>query len=274
MTNREKFLWITGTSIFVGGILMLFKTISSRLTASVKYNRQIIACRINACTLLNNPTGIAGLNGIPTKFDVPLYKQAFYALKDIVAIKSALGAIKNQYGALITSVAQLTNLPEILLRGFVFIESGGNARVVGGKSIGLMQVDPVTAHGMIFLENKQGRLSLAEKGVLKKYLGTRLDLILKDKWMNQSQHVTTSDLYNPEFNLLVGAIYLGILVDEHTEGNVLRLDKIVSRYNRGYFSKSGLTGDLLTVYNNQPTITKSYILKLAGTNGVLDLMTT
>lgn len=274
MDKREKFLWISAIGVFGAGMYMLYKSVSSRLTAIIKYNRQIIACRINACMMISNNAAVSGLNGVPVKFDVPLYKLAFYGATDITGVKSALAAIKNQYGIIIASVAQLTNLPEILLRGFIFIESGGKANVVGGKSIGLMQIDPVTAHGMIFLENKQGRLSLAEKTVFKKYLGTRLDLILKDKWMNQSQHVTAADLYNPEFNLLVGAIYLGILVDEHTEGDVLRLDKIVSRYNRGYFSKSGLTGDLMAVYNNQPSITKSYILKLAGTNGVLDLMTT
>lgn len=273
MDNKEKFLWIASLGIAGTAIYMLYNNIKSRLTATIKLNRQIAACRQDACTIISGPSAFAGLGGSVIHYDVPLYTLAYYSGADITQIAAKLNGIKQQYGAITASIASLTNLPEQLIRGFIFIESGGMANAVGGASIGLMQIDPVTAHGMIFLENKKGRLTAGEKAVLYKYLGARLDLILKDKWMNQSQHVTAADLYNPEFNTLVGSIYLGILVDEHTEGDVLRLDKIVSRYNRGYYSKSGLTGDLMAVYNAQPTITKSYILKLAGKNGVLDIMT-
>ena len=265
--QQEKLLWITSIAVAATGAYLLFKKVIDRVTAEIKYNRLIIACRQDQCQQLSGTGDVA-------KFDVPLYDMAFYTGATVNQVAAKLNSIKAQYGALMSSVASLTNLPETLIRGFCFIESAGAYNVVGGKSIGLMQIDPVTAHGMIFLENKKGRLSEGEKSVLSKYLGSRLDLILKDKWMNQSQHVTNVDLFQPEFNLLVGSIYLGILVDECTEGNVLRLDKIVARYNRGYFSKSGLTGDLITVYNAQPIITKNYILKLAGTNGVLDIMTT
>lgn len=264
-TKQQKLLWITGIAAAGAGAYALYKKYADRVTAQIKANRQIIACRETQCQMLA---------GEIAKFDVPLYSMSFYTGANVAQVAAKLAQIKGQYGAVMQSVAQLTNLPETLIRGFSFIESAGVYNVVGGKSIGLMQIDPVTAHGMIFLENKKGRLSEAEKAVLRKYLGGRLDLILKDKWMNQSQHVTSQDLYNPEFNLLVGAIYLGILVDEHTEGQVLRLDKIVSRYNRGYFAKSGLDGDLITVYNRQPVITKNYILKLAGKDGVLDILTT
>jgi len=264
MQKSEKILWFSALGIFTAGLVVFMRSIKDKLTATAKQNRQIIACRQDACTMLN---------GMVTKFDLPMYNLAFYLSTDIATITSKLNAIKSQFGNLITSISSLTNLPETLLRSFVFIESGGNPNALSGKSIGLMQIDPVTAHGMIFLENKKGRLSDAEKTVLRKYIGTRLDLITKDKWMNQTQHILNTDLYNPEFNLLVGAIYLGILVDEHTEGDVLRLDKIISRYNRGYFSKSGLTGNPLAVYNNQPSVTRAYILKLAGKNGVLDIMT-
>lgn len=264
MEKQQKLLWLFSLGIAVGGISMLYAKISSRLTAIVKKTRQIVACRINSCSMLAGNT---------VKFNVPLYNLAFYKGAEVSQVSAKLNVIKQQYGNLISSISTLTNLPETLLRGFVFIESGGVATITGGKSIGLMQIDPVTAHGMIWLEHKKGRLSDAERNVLRKYLGVRLDALCKDKWMNQTQRVTAADLRNPEFNLLVGAIYLGILVDEHTEGSVLRLDKIVSRYNRGYFSKSGLTGDAITVYNNQPSITKSYILKLAGKDGVLDILT-
>jgi soluble lytic murein transglycosylase-like protein len=80
---------------------------------------------------------------------------------------------------------------------------------------------------------------------------------------------TKADLLKPELNLLVGAIYLGILLDEHVENNTIRLDKIVLRYNKGFFTKfpKGATKEM--VYNAANSISQNYIKKLAGINSVL-----
>jgi soluble lytic murein transglycosylase-like protein len=88
---------------------------------------------------------------------------------------------------------------------------------------------------------------------------------------NVGYNVTTEDLYDPEFNILCGAIYLGILIDRHTENGLLRLDKIVTRYNVGFFTKvKGKTPEEVMLNSNKET--RAYIKKLVGTNGVLDII--
>ena len=74
-------------------------------------------------------------------------------------------------------------------------------------------------------------------------------------------------------NILIGAIYLGILIDEETEGNEVRLDKVVIRYNKGYYADKqgkGLIGDLDSLFASENTESKNYVLKLLGINGTLD----
>lgn len=212
---------------------------------------------------------------------VPMITKAFYKLSELPLVKKKVDKIVNQYGQLISNASMLTNIPKELIVSFIFIESGGdpNAKSSAG-AIGLMQVKPESANDMIFLENKKKRLSEAEKSVLRKTLGTRLDCILKMKYLghklpcnnNTGVVVTVKDLLNPEFNILVGCIYLGILIDQHTEGGQVRLDKIVYRYNKGYYSKlKDDTIDNIVAKANEET--KNYILKLAGKNGLLDLIT-
>lgn len=80
-------------------------------------------------------------------------------------------------------------------------------------------------------------------------------------------------MLDPLLNILIGSIYLGLLIDEHTEGSSVRLDKVVIRYNRGYFSDNrgkNIVGDIDSVVKNVPTESKNYVLKLLGKNGTLD----
>ena len=212
---------------------------------------------------------------------IPMVSKAFYKDEELKLVQKKVDKILENYGALITAAAKLTNLPKELIIAFIFIESAGNPTIKSSAgAIGLMQLIPASASDMIYLENSKGRLSDAEKIVLRKTLGNRLDCILKMKYMGHKQScnnntgfsVTEKDLQNPEFNILVGSIFLGILIDQHTEGGVIRLDKVVYRYNKGYFAKpkDDTVSSIIATANEE---TKSYILKLVGKNGLLDLLT-
>ena len=210
---------------------------------------------------------------------LPFINKAYYQSKDISNNSKVLAQVKADYGSIITSISAITKVPEKLIYAMIFIESQGKANVVSGRAIGLMQVDYSSAGDIIFFENKQNRLGDAEKAILRKYLGSRLDCILSMKYMGQKLKCnnnigyvfTKTDLLKPELNILVGAIYLGILLDEHVENNVVRLDKIVLRYNKGFFTKfpKGVTKE--TVYNSANAISQTYIKKLAGINSVLSI---
>jgi soluble lytic murein transglycosylase-like protein len=173
----------------------------------------------------------------------------------------------------------MTKVPEKLIYAMIFIESQGNANVVSGRAIGLMQVDYTSAGDIIFFENKQNRLGEIEKALLRKYLGSNLDCIFSMKYMghklkcnkNLGYVFTKADLLKPELNILVGAIYLGILLDEHVENNIVRLDKIVLRYNKGFFTKFPKGASKETVYHAANSVSQAYIKKLAGINSVLSI---
>jgi hypothetical protein len=63
---------------------------------------------------------------------------------------------------------------------------------------------------------------------------------------------------------------IGQLIDQHTESGVPRIDKVVVRYNLGYFYKpQGSTIEQTVAL--VPTESKNYIYKLLGVNGVLSL---
>lgn len=211
---------------------------------------------------------------------------SFYKDYEVPQLKSAIAKIYNTYKASIDLASKTTEVPIQIIKSFIFIESAGDPNAVSSAgAVGLMQLKPDSASDVLVMANKQGLLDATEKATLTKYLGKRFtDGILKMKYLGHkvtangvtdSVWVTKKDLFNPELNILIGSIYIGMLIDEHTENGVPRFDKIVIRYNRGYFSDKrgkGLLGKLEDIIKSIPTESKSYVLKLLGKNGTLDAL--
>lgn|GEM_PF-611274 len=217
---------------------------------------------------------LSGLSGNIT-INLPAISEAFYKDYEVPQNRAKLNQIKSQYGLMVSNISNLTNLPETLIYSFIFIESAGNPYAVNEKAIGLMQVGYNSATDIVFTEYKKGRLNTAEAGILQKYLSSRYEQIITMKSPGMVQVITDQDLYNPELNILVGSIYLGQLIDESMENGSLRLDKVVTRYNIGYYSYNKgreLVGDILSVISKLNPITKSYITKLIGVNGILEML--
>ena len=83
--------------------------------------------------------------------------------------------------------------------------------------------------------------------------------------------ITPDDLFKPLLNILIGSMLLAVLIGEETENGQVRLDKVISRYNRGYFTHpKGTTAELLASTKGE---TKAYILKLVGVNSTMDILT-
>ena len=210
---------------------------------------------------------------------LPFINKAFYLAKDIDNNSKVLAQIKADYGGLIASISAMTKVPEKLIYAMIFIESQGKSNAISGRAIGLMQIDYSSAGDIIFFEFKQKRLGDTEKALLRKYLGSRLDCIISMQYMGQKLKCnsnlgyvfTKADLLKPELNILVGAINLGILLDEHVENNIVRLDKIVLRYNKGFFTKFPVGASKEVIYNSANAISQNYIKKLAGLNSVLSI---
>lgn len=212
---------------------------------------------------------------------IPLTPRVFYSNIALPQNKAKLDQIGKKYYNEIKQAEQLTKVPGALILSVIFTESAGNPNALSYVgAAGLMQLKPQAANDTIFLENKQGRLTAEELAVLKKYLGNRINGPLNQKYLSHKikennftgNVVTRADMMNPEFNILVGAMLLGILIDQHQEAGMLRLDKVLLRYGLGYFYKpgEGNVEQVLDRVKGKSTEAYSYILKVAGKNGLLE----
>jgi hypothetical protein len=218
-----------------------------------------------------------GMTGLNVK--IPAIAQSHFKDSDIPAMKSTLADIDTKYGAAIRLYSKLTNVNEEVIKSFIFIESRGKADAQNGLSYGPMQVSTNSATDLLHTANKAGLLKNTKiQDIFKKYLGTRFDTIMKMQYNNQyGLQITAQDLLKPALNILIGTLYLRLLIDYFTENGTVRLDKVVACYNMGYSWRTKLTGpDFDTVEKtvaNLNSITSSYIVKLLGKNGLLDVLT-
>lgn len=215
--------------------------------------------------------------------NIPAIPAAFYDLSQKPQNATRMKQIYSDYQNEIDTAVSYTKVPQELIVSIIFIESNGDSSVVSpAGAVGLMQLVPSAANDILVLENIHKRLTAAEQQILRKKMGSRLDGLLKMKFLGQkvtvgsttsATWVTQQDLSDPMTNILIGAIFLSILIDEERTGSDVRLDKVVVRYNKGYFANSagkGLVGDINSLYYSLNPESKNYVLKLLGTNGTLD----
>ena len=212
---------------------------------------------------------------------IPMTPRVFYSDAATALNRAKLTQIGKKYFREIKQAETLTNVPGALIMSVIFTESAGNSNVVSYVgAAGLMQVMPQTANDVIYFENKAGRLTPGELTILKKYLGARINGPLKQKYLSHKikennftgNVVVKSDMLNPEFNILIGAMYLGLLIDQHREATGLRLDKALLRYAQGYFFKPapGNVEQVLDHIKGKSKEAYSYVLKVLGKNGLLE----
>jgi soluble lytic murein transglycosylase-like protein len=212
---------------------------------------------------------------------IPMTPRTFYPVAALPQNKTKMETIGKKYYNEIKLAETLTNVPGAIILSIIFTESAGNPSIVSSAgAVGLMQLKPQTGNDVIHLENKSKRLTAPEIELLKKHLGARVNGPLKQQYLshkikenNYSGNVMTrADLQKPELNILLGAMLIGILIDQHNEQGVLRLDKALVRYNQGYFFKPG-TGTVEQVLDRVKGRSKeaySYIIKVVGKNGLLE----
>jgi soluble lytic murein transglycosylase-like protein len=262
--DRKEIIGISLLALGIGSLIYYFTRRVKEISSGDKQSR-LLQFSPSYC--------MAGLNGI--NITLPAVESAFYSPDQIPANRSKINQIKSNYGGYVNNISVLTKIPDTLLYAMIFIESTGNPSAHSGKAVGLMQVSPVSATDIVFKEHKTGRLSNQERAIIQQYLGTRASQIYSMRSPGQKQFISENDLYNPELNILIGAILLGQLIDESVEGDTLRLDKVIVRYNSGYYSFSrgkDLVGDTMTVLSRLNPETGAYIRKLLGPNGVLEIL--
>jgi soluble lytic murein transglycosylase-like protein len=155
-----------------------------------------------------------------------------------------------------------------------------------------MQFNRTYAKNILETEFKLGRLTPEEKSILAKY-GITFNA------QGQTRAITQADAIKPELNILIGTILLGQYADSYHDGGKstmvggvprkwaiddasreLRLDRMIAVYNAGAYGDAGTkarTGTFATakaLADNVNSVTRSYINKMLGTNGAMDVAST
>ena len=210
------------------------------------------------------------------------------------AIKGQVSNIMKKYGAYIKTASENANIPAQVIASFIAVESGGNPTAGGASSPtqGLMQWNRTYAKNILETEYKLGRLTPEEKSILAKY-GITFNA------QGLTRAITQADAVKPELNILIGTILLGQYADSYHDGGKstmvggvrrkwaiddkdgeLRLDRIIAVYNSGAYGDAGSkarTGAYATakqLADSVNTITRSYIAKMLGVNGAMDVAST
>ena len=192
------------------------------------------------------------------------------------AIKGMLEKIWKNYGTFIKFASENSKIPSPMLSSFIAVESGGNATAggSGSKTQGLMQWNRDYAKAQLEDEFAKKRLTPDEKDKLAKF-GIKFDA------SGKTRVITQADQIKPELNILIGSIVLGQLVDTTwgTQDGIIRLDRVISVYNAGPYGDTGKKARLgnhpspLALANVVNTTTSSYIKKIMGKDGALDIAT-
>lgn len=220
----------------------------------------------------------------PMKIPVPFVPNKADLPETADQLRQHLVAIKAQHGTTITAASVISNVPEELLYAIILKESRGDARAMNptSQATGLMQIFPMTANGFIVKENVAGQLTSAEKQVLRRFLGARLDPILAQKFDGDTSPkgmggkqwlVTRQDLLDPELNVHVGAIGLSHTLRRHKQADgLVRLDRAWVHFGLGMYKKLPEKGILDTLTWLTGIGWGQYFINLTGSGGVLDVV--
>jgi soluble lytic murein transglycosylase-like protein len=200
------------------------------------------------------------------------------------SIVKMMRKIVKDYGKDLKFASENSKIPVGILAAFIAVESGGNPTAGGSSSPtqGLMQWNRVYAKNFLEAEKRLGRLTPAEEEKLASYG-------IKFNAQGLTRVITQADQVKPGLNILIGSILLGQYVDSRYDGGKLtgqwaidqdgklRLDRIITVYNAGAYGPDGKkarTGNHPTAFalaNVVNATTKSYINKILGKNGAMDI---
>jgi hypothetical protein len=200
------------------------------------------------------------------------------------SIVKMMRKIVKDYGKDLKFASENSKIPVGILAAFIAVESGGNATAGGSGSPtqGLMQWNRIYAKNFLEAEKRLGRLTPAEEEKLASYG-------IKFNAQGLTRVITQADQVKPGLNILIGSILLGQYVDSRYDGGKLtgkwaidddgklRLDRIITVYNAGAYGPDGKkarTGNHPTAFalaNVVNSTTKSYINKILGKNGAMDI---
>lgn len=218
-------------------------------------------------------------------FVIPATDLFYYTDSQATANKAIITRIKTaSYYPFIQKYSQIENLPEELVIAVMATESGG--RDVGKNAygaVGLMQIKKIAAIEAIRKAAIADELDASEKAYIKSKSPEVAKNDFKIKYgalegvdMEKAKNELEAALFDNEFNIFIGTMLLGQVIDSYTEGkDTIYLSKAIAIYNQGSGSRTKIKdfNNATDIINKSTLGTegKNYIKKILGKNGFVHI---
>jgi len=212
-----------------------------------------------------------------------VYVQGSYKYSDGVTIKAnkqVLDTIIKNYGTKINTWGVEFEIDDSIIAGFIATESGGeNTPPNKYDATGLMQMTPNSVwETLVKWKNIVGSpLSAKATSFFNKAIPSSKNFdsnILPSSAVKKE--ILSALKNNPEFNIAIGTATLRWLLEAFKNGDVANINKVMVSYNAGYYAMRNLvkgnpSTEQLLKNKKIPIESRSYLLKMLGVSGFLDL---
>jgi len=212
-----------------------------------------------------------------------VFVQGNYKYSDTATIKAnsqVLDTIIKNYGTKINTWGIEFEIDDSIIAGFIATESGGkNAPPNRYDATGLMQMTPNAVwETLVKWKNIVGSpLSTKATSFFNKAIPSSKNFnsnILPSSAVKKEIRLALQN--NSEFNIAIGTATLRWLLEAFKEADVANINKVMVSYNAGYYAMRNLvkgnpSTEQLLKNKKIPIESRSYLLKMLGVNGFLDL---
>jgi soluble lytic murein transglycosylase-like protein len=204
-----------------------------------------------------------------------------YSDKSTISANTALlNQIINNYSGFIETWGTEFEIDNSIIASFIATESGGkNSPPNRYDATGLMQVTPNTVWEILAKWQVMANSPLSAKA--KSFFNKAIPSSKNFNANTLPNSAVKSEIRkalqnNPEFNIAIGTAILRWLLEAFKDGKVASMNKVMVSYNAGYYAmrnkvRGVLTTQQLLSNKSIPLESRSYLLKMLGVNGFLDL---
>ncbi len=196
---------------------------------------------------------------------------------------SIIKSINNSYLNSIEKWGKVFEIDTEVIISFIATESGGkNTKPNQFLATGLMQVTPNAVAeclpkfrivtGQSFTSDTINYLNKKGSFLLQLKRDVPLSATNRTKILNLLEN-------DSEFNIMIGTMYLRFLLQMFSDANTAFLNKAMIAYNAGAYNaalrsygKAAVKSDTLVNNKKLPLESRSYVLKMLGVDGFLDLI--
>ena len=224
-----------------------------------------------------------------TKYDIKVpdvnrsFSQGDYKYSNPSTIKANIGVLNkivSEYKNFINIWGEEFEIDNSILVSFIATESGGlNLKPNKYDATGLMQVTPKAVWETIAKWKVMVDSPLSSKAVsffnkaIPSSKNYNPNILPNASILNEIRSALQN---NSQFNIAIGTAIIRWLLEAFKENGVANINKVMVSYNAGYYSmrnkvKGNQTTEQLLKNKSIPLESRSYLLKMLGVNGFMEL---